>query len=187
MQRRMFSGCGPDRSSPKFTAGWAALGCLGMGALLGAWLGAHAGEPATAPAGPRWVAAEKGVIEDTRTGLQWTAADNGADINWNDAKSWCIAKRFRWRLPTLQELLSIYVPAADSGAGSSGVACGQSTCHTGVEFKLSESWFWSSTPVGKDAYDGIELAWGVQLLNGARTQSAMDTAEGSRALCVRTR
>jgi hypothetical protein len=29
------------------------------------------------------------------------------------------------------------------------------------------------------------LAWGVLLVNGVRTQSVMDAAYGSRALCVR--
>ena len=187
MQRRMFSGGERDRSSPKFMTGWVALGCLCVGALLGNCQRAQAGEPATVADGPRWVTAKKGVIEDTRTGLQWMTADNGADINWNDAKSFCISKRFRWRLPTLQELLSIYAAAPGAGAGTDRVACGQATCHTYVEFRLSGSWFWSSTPVGKDAYDGIELAWGVQLVNGARTQSVMDLGDGSRALCVRNR
>jgi hypothetical protein len=130
------------------------------------------------------VSVEKGVLEDTRTGLQWTAVDNGADINWNDAKSWCISKRFGWRLPTLPELLSIYF---EPGTGSGSVACGQATCHTYMEFRLTGSWFWSATPVGQDAYDGIEMAWGVQLINGAKTQTVMDLSEGSRALCVRNR
>jgi hypothetical protein len=187
MQRWMFSGAEPDRSSPKLMAGWAALGCFCLGALLGNCQGAQAGEPPGVTDAARWSTVEKGVIEDTRSGLQWTAVDNGSDINWNDARSFCISKRFHWRLPTLQELLSIYVAPPTTGAMSDSVACGQATCHTYVEFKLSGSWFWSSTPVGKDAYDGIEMAWGVQLINGAKTQSVMDLSEGSRAVCVRNR
>ena len=187
MQRWMFSGGQRDRNSPRSIAGWAAVGCFWLGALLGICRESQAGEPPAATDAARWSTVEKGVIEDTRTGLQWTAADNGSDINWSDARSFCISKRLRWRLPTLQELLSIYVDAADTGTGSGAIACGQATCHTYVEFKLSGSWFWSSTPVGKDAYDGVELAWGVQLVNGAKTQSVMVLSEGSRALCVRNR
>ena len=184
MQRTMFIDNRRDRHSPKHRAGWVVLGWFCLAALLGSSQIAHAGESTPAPGAARWVSVEKGVVEDTRSGLQWMAADNGADINWNDAKSWCIAKRFRWRLPTLPELLSIYL-GPDAGSGS--VACGQATCHAYVEFKLSGSWFWSATPVGADAYDGIEMAWGVQLVNGAKTQSVMALSEGSRALCVRNR
>ena len=184
MQRRIFNGGGRGRNAPGSIAGWAALGCIGAAVLLGHGQQAHAGEPATPAGAARWVSVEKGVIEDTRTGLQWTAADNGADIDWNAAKAWCVSKRFRWRLPTLLELLSLYVAP---GEGASGVACGASTCRAYVEFKLSGSWFWSATPVGQDAYDGIEMAWGVQLINGAKTQTVMDLSEGSRALCVRNR
>jgi hypothetical protein len=183
MQKRKLGGGEREGSSPKFMGGWALVGCFCAGAVVSICQTALAGEPTTVPEAARWVAVEKGVVEDTRTGLQWTAADNGADINWKDAGSWCISKKLRWRLPTLQELLSIYVPAT----GSNGVACGQASCHTYVEFKLTGSWFWSATPVGKDAYDGIELAWGVQLINGAKTQSVMALSEGSRALCVRNR
>jgi len=184
MQRRKDNDGGRRGGAPNLMAGWMALGWLCVAASVGHVAQAHASQAVKTAGVARWVSVEPGVVEDTKSGLQWTTADNGADIDWNDAKAWCIAKRFRWRLPTLLELLTLYV---ERGEGAGSVPCGESTCHAYVDFKLTGSWFWSATPVGQDAYDGIEMAWGVQLVNGAKTQTVMDLSDGSRALCVRNR
>jgi hypothetical protein len=138
--------------------------------------------PNASPGGARWTTPGKGVLEDPRTGLQWTDQDNGADIDWKHAIDWCAGKRSGWRLPTLDELQTLHV----EGEGP-GVACGKAVCQTAPDFHLSGSWFWSATPVGKDAYDGDELAWGLLLETGTKTQSVQFIADGARALCVRKR
>ena len=137
--------------------------------------------PADAPlSSPRYQDRGDGVLQDGTTGLQWTRKDNGADINWLDADSYCRGKHDGWRLPSIEELAAIY----DATAGPT--RCAEEACRIAGQFALSGAWFWSATQVGKDATDGIELAWGILMVNGVRTQSVREAKYASRALCVRS-
>jgi hypothetical protein len=127
----------------------------------------------------RWTILGNGVLADGRTKLQWLKNDNGDDIDWNDAKSYCEGQPGAWRLPSLAELKTVY------DAHERGVKCAETTCQVSSNFHITGTWFWSATQVGKDATDGIELAWGVLMTNGASTQAVRDASYGSRALCVR--
>jgi hypothetical protein len=55
-----------------------------------------------------------GTVTDTKTGLMWAAQDNGSLINWPTALSY--TQNFSggghtdWRMPTLNELASLYDP-----------------------------------------------------------------------------
>jgi hypothetical protein len=146
----------------------------------GTYLGLAAGPVGLAHASQRWTRVDQ-VLEDTTTRLRWTIKDNGADIDWNAALAYCTARGAGWRLPSIEELHSLYL---ETPAKATPVACGESTCRTAPQLVLSASWLWSSTPVGADAYDGVELAWGMSLVNGARTQTVKELSYGSRALCV---
>lgn len=139
-----------------------------------------AAELSDAPGGgDRWENLGNGIVKDARTKLEWLQDDNGDDIDWNKAKSTCEGRHDGWRLPSLQELKSIYDEHAP------GVRCAQAMCKVSSQFHLTGSWFWSATQVGKDSTDGIDLAWGVLMANGAQTQTVRDASYGSRALCVR--
>jgi hypothetical protein len=126
-----------------------------------------------------WINLANGIIKDTRTKLEWSQEDNGDDIDWDEAKSNCEQRHGRWRLPSLQELKSIYDEHAP------GVRCARAICKVSSQFHLTGSWFWSATQVGKDSTDGIELAWGVLMVNGVQTQTVREASYGSRVLCVR--
>jgi len=151
---------------------WAAFAALSPGCAL-----ADSGKPSQQD---RWRDVGSAVLKDGRTQLLWTKEDNGGDIDWKDAASYCSGKRSGWRLPNIEELAAIF------DAESAGTKCAEATCKVSPHFSLSGTWFWSSTQVGKDATDGDELAWGVGMVNGARTQSVRDADYGSRALCVRS-
>jgi hypothetical protein len=60
----------------------------------------------------RFAAYDDGTVLDTQTGLMWAAKDNGADINWQNAKSYCENYRgggyTNWRMPTQDELARLY-------------------------------------------------------------------------------
>jgi Protein of unknown function (DUF1566) len=131
--------------------------------------------------GVRWTTPGNGVLKDEQTNLEWSRDDNGSDIDWNAAKSYCDAKHNGWALPSLQELKSIY------DEREPGVHCGQTNCKVSSLFQLTGAWFWSATQVGNDSTDGIELAWGVLMANGAQTQTVRDSSFGSRVLCIRRR
>jgi hypothetical protein len=110
--------------------------------------------------------------------LRWAASDNGKDIAWEDAKAYCAAKGSGWRLPSVTELESLY--------GGSPRRCGRVTCRVKARLTLTGPWFWSASEVGTDeARDAEDVAWGVLLVNGVRTQTLRPIDYGARALCVR--
>ena len=74
-----------------------------------------------------------GVVLDTKTGLMWGNKDNGNDTKWHDAKFYC--ENYHgggykdWRMPTLQELESLYdehkiQPVACSNSNNVHIATG---------------------------------------------------------------
>jgi polyisoprenoid-binding protein YceI len=127
----------------------------------------------------RWIPLDGAALLDARSRLEWTRSDNGHDIDWHRAGRFCNDLPGQWRLPSVAELVSLY------DAITVGAPCGSARCRTPEPFELSGDWFWSSQSVGDDGSDGNELAWGVLLINGARTKSVKELGEGSRALCVR--
>ena len=62
--------------------------------------------------GSRFVASDDNTVLDTETGLMWATKDNEVDTNWDAAKSYCenysAGGYTNWRLPTLEELCTIY-------------------------------------------------------------------------------
>jgi hypothetical protein len=129
-----------------------------------------------------WTDLGGGTLRDNETGLQWTQEDNGQDVTWKDAKRFCADKRGGWRLPRVEELQALYMGASSHRETT---PCGASTCRAPELFRLSSSWFWSSTQAGTEKDDGLPDVWGVLLVNGARTSTLADIAFGSRTLCVR--
>jgi hypothetical protein len=129
-----------------------------------------------------WMDLGGGTLKDKESGLQWTREDNGQDVNWNDAKRFCADKKGGWRLPSVEELEALF-----NGASSHRwtTACGKNICRAPDLFRLSSSWFWSSTRAGVEKDDALPDVWGVLLVNGARTSTLADIAFGSRTLCVR--
>jgi hypothetical protein len=60
----------------------------------------------------RFIAYDNGTVLDTSTNLMWAAKDNVANIDWQDAKSYCEDYRggghTDWRMPTQDELAGLY-------------------------------------------------------------------------------
>jgi polyisoprenoid-binding protein YceI len=147
-------------------------------AALGLTAAAAAPADESAPSQGTWTPIAQGLVQDASSKLYWSASDNGSDIDWPSAQQYCAAKGRTWRLPRLEELRALHESAA------AGNACEPGACRAPAPFALSGDWFWSAMPVGKDAYDGVELAWGMRLSTGAETQSVKEAAYGARALCV---
>ena len=90
-----------------------------------------------------------GTVTDHQLGVMWAKTDNQGNINWNDANQWVkftfsytIEKQYdNWRLPTLAELKSLYVP--DKAYKGYETDCGQ-RIKAVPEIKLSCGWIWTS-------------------------------------------
>jgi polyisoprenoid-binding protein YceI len=129
--------------------------------------------------GHRWTLLDGTTLLDAKSGLEWTRSDNGHDIDWHRAGRLCGDLPGHWRLPSADELIALYEEK------TAAAPCGMTSCRVSGPFELTGEWFWSADSVGNDGSDGNELAWGVLLANGSRTESVKELAEGSRALCVR--
>jgi hypothetical protein len=111
---------------------------------------------------------------DSKTGLMWTARDNGSPITQPQALAYCqnlsLADTRDWRLPTVDELQSIYDPDAIEG----GIK------HVKGSIKLASYYAWSSSR-GTFAVDALVFGF----LSGNRTSLAVNSPSVMHALCVR--
>ena len=95
--------------------------------------------------------------------LLWTTHDSGRDLDWYEAWRWCERCRAGgwpdWRLPEIEELATLGVPAR--------------------EFRLGTRLLWSvSMPRAGQAY-----LW--DTLRGVRSTAAFGTRRDTRVICVR--
>lgn len=102
----------------------------------------------------RYVARERGVVEDRATGLLWQQADDGERRDWPSALAYCqslqLAGLRGWRLPNVKELQSIvdytrHAPALDERFLSMSDPSG---------------WFWSSTTHGDNVRFAAYVCFG---------------------------
>jgi hypothetical protein len=109
----------------------------------------------------------------SKTTLQWAKQDNGSAVIQQEASNYCRSSLEGfgdWRLPTIDELQSIYDPAADDGKRH----------HVAHGIKLSGSIVWSSTPGERSGE-----AWVFHFTFGKRDSTRVGNAGIIQALCVR--
>ena len=90
-----------------------------------------------------------GTVADHELGVMWARESNPGDINWHQAKQWVKytfpdtipAGYDDWRLPTLEELASLYV--RDEGYKGYETDCGQRVKIV-PEIQLTCGWIWTS-------------------------------------------
>jgi hypothetical protein len=90
-----------------------------------------------------------GTVTDHLLGVMWGKTDNQGDIDWKQAERWVkytfpfslpAEKRDHWRLPTLEELRSLYVK--DEAYGGYETDCGQRVKIV-PQIQLSCGWIWT--------------------------------------------
>ncbi len=105
---------------------------------------------ARAMGGERFTDHGDGTVTDHVLGLMWGKTDNQGDIDWKSARRWVRytfpyslppAKRENWRLPTVEELQSLFI--RDKGYAGYETDCGQRVRIT-PQIRLSCGWVWSS-------------------------------------------
>ena len=84
----------------------------------------------------RFIAYDNGTAKDTKTGLMWAARDDGKGVNKRDLKTYFDNYRAGgyddWRVPTVDELKTIYDPA-----GKKHISCVTDLIH------VSDEWVWA--------------------------------------------
>ena len=100
--------------------------------------------------GERFTDNMDGTITDHQLGLLWGKEDTKGNVDWKSAERWVKYtfpyslpenKRAGWRLPTLEELQSLYIKDAEYKGYETD--CGQIVKIT-PHIKLSCGWVWSS-------------------------------------------
>jgi hypothetical protein len=108
---------------------------------------------------------------DPATGLMWTRKDNGSVIYYFEASNYCANLRLDgysgWRLPTIDELVAIYIPNQNmDGSPIKGAI-------------LAHGWIWSSSTED-------DKAWAFGFGFNRRTLLPLSGyGDNRRALCVR--
>ena len=116
----------------------------------------------------RFMDSREGVIADTKTGLEWYLGSNR--ISWYQAQSWMAglkAAGVGWRMPTLQELKSLYIKDM-----------GKNNIHP--LFKVDEDeWIWTENKIN---------SWNVVIFRfGDGNQTTGNPGNLKHALAVRSR
>ncbi len=101
-------------------------------------------------AGERFVDNGDGTVTDRERQLMWAQTDNHGDIDWKQADRWVRftfpdtieARHDDWRLPTLDELRSLYV-ADNPDYDGYETACGQVVRITPA-IRLTCGWVWAA-------------------------------------------
>ncbi len=90
-----------------------------------------------------------GTVTDHKLNLMWSKTDNNGNIDWKQAVRWVkytfpdtLEKKYdNWRLPTLEELKSLYVKDAEYDGYESD--CGQRVKIV-PDIRISCGWLWTS-------------------------------------------
>jgi hypothetical protein len=86
-----------------------------------------------------------GAWTDPATGLMWTRKDNGYALRWQPAVEYCRSLELGgysdWQLPSIEELRTIYNPAAGAACGLDGYM----VCRIKGNIQLSSGVVWSSS------------------------------------------
>ena len=98
----------------------------------------------------RFVDNGDGTVTDLKRNLMWAQTDNHGDIDWKQARRWVRftfsdtieARHDDWRLPTLDELKSLYV-SDDPDYDGYETACGQVVRITPA-IRLTSGWVWAA-------------------------------------------
>lgn len=91
----------------------------------------------------RFVSDNNGVVLDTKANLEWLVGPD-KDTNWHEAKEWVGSLGNTWRMPTVDELETLYIE-------------GLGTCNMTPLLKTTEWCVWSGET--KKEEDGTSSAW----------------------------
>lgn len=141
--------------------------------------------PSTPQTGSRYSVDSCGAIADSRTGLEWFVGPD-RNVTWYEAQQWTSALPAcggRWRMPTINEIVTLHNPATTAGTGfyTQGRYF---PAHIDPVFNAigGGSWVWASEPSATGDAQSFNLNQGK-----AVSFSATNTTYSTRAFAVRKR
>ncbi len=176
-----------DIASPPTVSIWRTSGARVAGAVAVAVLIVVVGLSAARFIHPRPSAAVTPTVwTDTQTNLMWAGKDNGSDVTRQQAMDYCrdltLAGHHDWRLPTIDELQTLYDPGVSIGGiwGPNRSVYWHVKGHlhlTGGETAENLTWLTDLTPAGEE--QSFDFSF------GRRNYDAVTFGADHRALCMR--
>ena len=114
------------------------------------------------PTKPRFVSLGADVVRDADMGLVWVSRDIGQGLSWLDADKYCrgrvpASSGARWRLPSIEELVSLYDTSMEQPCGEAAV------CRINPAIDLSSPYQWSATAPAPDRRVYFDFSLGSRL------------------------
>ncbi len=131
--------------------------------------GGNAPAASAAQGATQFTLSSEGVIADSKTGLEWVVGQD-RNTNYEQAEQWvasCKVAGGGWRMPTRQELQSLYQPRGDDR-------------HMDPSFKTTGCWVWAEP---KDS----SAAWCFSFRDGNEFAGNRDRSNSLRVFGVRSR
>jgi hypothetical protein len=132
------------------------------------------------------VASAQSTWTDPATKLMWAKETNSSDVTWNQAKDYCANLRLagysNWRLPTIDELESIYDKTQDvDGRHVKGDIRFNCVIRQGAHCR--DGWSAWSNSTGNASGEAWDFDFG--FTHGTRNSFRLGYNNDERALCVR--
>ena len=114
------------------------------------------------PIKPRFVSLGADGVHDSRIGLAWASRDVGQGLSWHDANRHCRglapdSSGVGWRLPSIEELASLYDTSMEQPCGGAAV------CRIDPAIDLSSPYQWSATAPAPDRRVYYDFSLGSRL------------------------
>ncbi|MGO8932808.1 MAG: DUF1566 domain-containing protein [Terracidiphilus sp.] len=129
---------------------------------------------------------------DPSTRLVWTRTDNGENVNRYQASDYCRDLGYKgysnWRLPTIDELETIYEPGATTQRKLPHYFSQEPAVAAALNVKGNLSVTgdpWSSSDINTDHAHPSNYGWSFNFNKGSRIQDELASATDKRAICVR--
>jgi hypothetical protein len=157
-----------------FPARWMAFAALVLFSLpCGA---SSAPQQSKGPEGDTWI--------DPSTNLMWAAHDNGADVNWEEASTYCQNLRLAgfsdWRLGSINALEDL-----DDPSSTRTFTFRSSTYPYHIKGGITlTGWEWSATEWGTNSFGKSNYHYNFS--RGEKDTYPVAQSDGHRALCVRS-
>lgn len=120
------------------------------------------------------------VLLDVRWDLHWQRRNKTGLSTWAEATAFCRSLGKGWRLPTVDQLRSLF------DRDLPRTYCGSQSCNISDRLLVSHDEFWSSEVVSWERWSWEPRVWIVSLLHGGSRKANPENGTEGSTLCVRS-